>query len=179
MGNPTMPVNGAFHGHTGTIAFTTTFPASGMYVINVHLNSLPVSNYIFGQASTNYFIQVVDAEEGQQQSSNHQLAATEVTSPNEPNHIAILGQDPPFFSPNNLTVKAGTTITVKNHDSIPHTFTSTNDGKDVQSPNASGKFDTGVLMGNADAQITIDKAGTYNYFCSIHPFMRGTITVTG
>jgi hypothetical protein len=43
MGNPMMPMSGSFHGHTGQMAFTTTFPTSGLYVVNVNLNSLPVS----------------------------------------------------------------------------------------------------------------------------------------
>jgi plastocyanin len=61
------------------------------------------------------------------------------------------------YSPNNLTVKAGTPITVKNHDAIPYTVASTADGADVQSPTASDVFDTGVMMMNREAQITIDE----------------------
>jgi plastocyanin len=172
MGNPMMPVSGSFHGHTGQMAFTTTFPTSGVYIITTNLNSLPVSNYMFGQATTNFRIYVEDAE-----GSGDNTPVT--VTPDQPNHIAILGQDAPFYGPNNLTVKAGTAITVVNHDSIPHTLTSTADAAGVQSPTASDVFDTGVLMMNGEAQITIDEPGTYNYFCTIHPFMRGTITVTG
>jgi plastocyanin len=172
MGNPMMPASGSFHGHTGQMAFTTTFPTSGLYILNVNLNSLPVSNYMFGQAAATYKIYVEDSSAAGEN-------INEISPPEQPNHIAILGQDAPFYSPNNLTVKAGTTITIVNHDSIPHTLTATADGADVQSPTASDAFDTGLLMMNGEAQITIDEPGTYNYFCSIHPFMRGTITVTG
>jgi plastocyanin len=172
MGNPMMPMSGSLHGHTGQMAITTTFPTSGLYILTVNLNSLPVSNYIFGQASTNFRVYVEDAEDA---ASGGSALAT----PDQPNHIAILGQDAPFYSPNNITVKAGMTITVVNHDSIPHTLTSTADGTDVQSPTASDTFDTGLLMMNGETQITINEPGTYNYFCSIHPFMRGSITVTG
>ncbi len=45
-----MQMSRSFHGHMGQMAFTTTFPTSGLYILNVNLNSLPVSNYIFGQA---------------------------------------------------------------------------------------------------------------------------------
>lgn len=172
MGNPMMPMSGSFHGHTGQMAFTTTFPTSGLYILNVNLNSLPVSNYIFGQAAATFKVYVEDAEGSASEENT-------ATIQDQLNHIAILGQDAPFYGPNNLTVKAGTTITVRNHDSIPHTLTSTADAADVQSPTASGAFDTGVLMMNGEAQITIDEPGTYSYFCTIHPFMRGTISVTG
>jgi hypothetical protein len=86
MGNPMMPVSGSFHGHTGQMAFTITFPTSGVYIITANLNSLPVSNYMFGQATTSFRVYVEDAE--------HSAAAENVIStPNQPNHIAILGQD--------------------------------------------------------------------------------------
>lgn len=175
MGDPMMPVSGSFHGHTGQMAFTTTFPISSVYVITANLNSLPVSNYMFGKATTNFKVYVEDAAEGSTTENT-----TTVKTPEQPNHIAILGQDAPFYAPNNITVKSGTTVTVVNHDSIPHTLTSTADAADVQSPRANDAFDSGVLMMNGEAQIKIDdEPGTYDYFCTIHPFMRGTITVTG
>lgn len=170
MGSDMMPMMGALHGHTGQFALTTAFPASGKYIVRVDLNSLPVSNYIFGQASARF---VLNVEDGTTQGR----VTTSVEQ--KQNQIVILGQDPPFYSPNNITVKAGTPITVINSDAIIHTLTATHDNIDVVSPTASNEFDTGLLRFGEQKQIIVNEPGTYNYFCMLHPFMRGSITVTG
>lgn len=66
-----------------------------------------------------------------------------------------------------LTVAKGTTVTWTNNDNQAHTATS------------SGNFDTGSIAAGATGTATFDKAGTFAYICSFHPFMKGTITVTG
>jgi plastocyanin len=71
-----------------------------------------------------------------------------------------------MFHPMNLTVRAGTTITVTNDDDIEHTATA-----------IGGAFDTGALTQGKSARFTLDKPGTYQYACSFHAFMRGVITV--
>ena len=70
------------------------------------------------------------------------------------------------FAPQPLTVRAGTTITVTNDDGTAHTVTATK-----------GAFDTGDIDGGATAQITVDRPGSYSYFCDIHQYMKGTIHV--
>lgn len=71
------------------------------------------------------------------------------------------------FSPNNLTVKTGTTVTWTNNDSTTHTITSDN-----------GAFQSsGNLNQGAKYTFTFTKAGTYPYHCSIHPNMKGTVVV--
>jgi plastocyanin len=70
------------------------------------------------------------------------------------------------YSPNPLQVRVGTKVTVTNDDATTHTLTA----KD-------GAFDTGELAGGAHTTITLSKAGTYEYFCQIHNYMTGTITV--
>ena len=71
------------------------------------------------------------------------------------------------FSPQTLTVKSGDKITWINHDEEPHTVVSV--GKKFQKSSA---LDT-------DQQFTITAGtpGTYEYFCSVHPKMTGTIIV--
>jgi plastocyanin len=71
------------------------------------------------------------------------------------------------FNPDTITVAKGTQVTWTNSDNAPHTAT------------ASGTFDTGTLRNGASKAITLDKPGTYNYICTIHPSMKGTVTVTG
>lgn len=69
------------------------------------------------------------------------------------------------FSPAHLTVKAGTTVTWKNQDDIPHTVVS------------AGKFKSKALDTDASYAFTFTAAGDYTYFCSLHPHMTGTIKV--
>ena len=72
------------------------------------------------------------------------------------------------FSPTNLTVKAGTTVTWTNNDAATHTVTSDN-----------GAFtSSGNLKTNDTYQFTFMTAGSYPYHCTIHPSMQATITVT-
>ncbi len=71
------------------------------------------------------------------------------------------------FAPASLRVGKGTRITVANHDSTAHTATA-DDGK---------SFDTGDIDPGSSATVTLSKAGTYSYHCSIHSFMHGTIVV--
>jgi len=70
------------------------------------------------------------------------------------------------FGPNELKVAAGTTVTWTNRDDIPHTVVS-NDGV----------FKSKVLDTDEKYSFTFSKAGTYPYFCSIHPKMVGKVVV--
>jgi plastocyanin len=71
------------------------------------------------------------------------------------------------FSPKPITVKAGSTITVINDDNTTHTLTADN-----------GAFNTGDLGGGRRGSVTVDRAGTYRYHCTIHTFMTGTARVS-
>jgi plastocyanin len=72
------------------------------------------------------------------------------------------------FSPATLTIPAGTTVTWTNHDDIPHTVVSTDDPR---------VFKSKVLDTDEKFSFTFSKAGTYPYFCSIHPKMTGKVVV--
>jgi plastocyanin len=71
------------------------------------------------------------------------------------------------FAPARLTAKSGAKITVSNDDSTAHTFTA-NDGT---------SFDTGPLDPGSSQTVSVSKPGSYAYHCSIHPFMKGTLSV--
>ena len=68
------------------------------------------------------------------------------------------------FSAANVTIKAGGTVTWHNIDDLTHTATG-------------ATFDTGNLAFNATSTKTFAAPGTYNYACTIHPFMTGKVTV--
>jgi len=72
-----------------------------------------------------------------------------------------------MFNPQTLTVKSGEKITWINHDDEPHTVVSV--GKKFQKSSA---LDT-----DQEFTITAGAPGTYEYFCSVHPKMTGTIVV--
>lgn len=64
-------------------------------------------------------------------------------------------------------VEAGGRVVVTNRDSSPHALTSSD-----------GLFDTGALNQNKQATLTAPtRAGTYRFFCAIHPSMTGTLAV--
>jgi plastocyanin len=70
------------------------------------------------------------------------------------------------FAPVALTVAAGTTVTWTNRDDIPHTVV-----------NISGAFKSKVMDTDEKFSYKFAKAGTFEYFCSIHPKMTGKVVV--
>ena len=96
------------------------------------------------------------------------------------NVIIVKGADKPsnemFFYPQNLFVTPGSTITWLNQDSAIHTATSTN-GEELITNYV---FDTDfVQTGQSSKPIIMPQQdGLISYYCKIHPFMTGTVTVT-
>jgi plastocyanin len=85
-------------------------------------------------------------------------------------------QGTPDYDPDALTVKKGDKINVDNVDTMPHTVTNGESGSD---PNSGKLFDTSIINGGASAEIdtsTVD-AGTHPYYCMVHPYMTGSLTV--
>ena len=70
------------------------------------------------------------------------------------------------FGPQTLTVSVGTTVVWTNRDDIPHTVVSTD-----------GVFKSKVRDTDEKFSYTFTKAGTYPYFCSVHPKMTGKVVV--
>lgn len=71
------------------------------------------------------------------------------------------------FAPATLTVSVGTTVTWTNRDEEPHTVAATD-----------GSFHSPGMGTGATFRHTFTDAGTFDYVCSIHPMMRGTVVVT-
>lgn len=93
-------------------------------------------------------------------------AATSAPAAAAPVNIDVQG----FKFPPNTDVAAGTKVTWTNKDSVGHTVTS------GARPNKDGKFD-GQLDASGTFSFTFTTAGTYQYFCTVHSSMNGTITV--
>jgi plastocyanin len=101
------------------------------------------------------------------------LAAAALVPQLEPAKPAVaqasVGVDNFSFTTPVITVKPGTAVTWTNHDDIPHTVTA-DDGPPPSF--RSHPLDTGDQFARV-----FDKPGTYHYFCSLHPKMRGTVIV--
>jgi LPXTG-motif cell wall-anchored protein len=69
------------------------------------------------------------------------------------------------FSPGSITVNVGDTVTW------------TNQGPSGHSATAGGNFDTGIIPAGSSASHTFNAAGTFDYICTPHPFMHGTVKV--
>ena len=74
------------------------------------------------------------------------------------------------FSPAVITVKVGTKVTWTNKDSVQH---------NIVADEASSNAPNGDLIAKGESySFTFNKAGTYSYHCSPHPFMKATVIVT-
>jgi plastocyanin len=87
--------------------------------------------------------------------------------------VASTGSDGPqvgvdnfAFSPVIARVTTGATVTWTNHDDVPHTITSTEK-----------KFGSPALDTDERFSHTFETAGTYKYYCSLHPKMTGQVMV--
>jgi plastocyanin len=79
------------------------------------------------------------------------------------------------YEPPTVTVSAGGTVVWDNQDNALHTATSGN----PETATPDGKFDTGLIGANQQSKpVTMPtEPGDYVYFCTLHPFLVGTVTV--
>ena len=92
------------------------------------------------------------------------LSVTASDQPSGPN--AEVKIDNFSFAPETIKVSVGTTVTWTNRDDIPHTVVSTD-----------GVFKSKVRDTDEKFSFTFTKAGTYPYYCSVHPKMTGKVVV--
>ncbi|MFL6522691.1 MAG: cupredoxin domain-containing protein [Nitrososphaera sp.] len=85
-------------------------------------------------------------------------------------------QGSPDYDPDNLTAKKGDQVTVVNQDTVPHTATA---GTGPQDPNSAKLFNTSIINPSESATISLAQAnpGEVDFYCMIHPYMTGKITV--
>ncbi|MEU0170573.1 cupredoxin domain-containing protein [Streptomyces iakyrus] len=108
-----------------------------------------------------------NGDDGSPATTSSPTATSPASPPASPGPVRITMKD--FaFSPATLTVKAGEKVTVANEDSAAHTVTATE----------GGAFDTGSIAGGKSGTFTApSKAGSYDFVCTFHPNMTGTLTV--
>ena len=76
------------------------------------------------------------------------------------------------FIPSKVSINAGDTISWTNDDTAVHTTT----GGSI-STGTTGTFDSGLIQSGVQYEYTFDSAGTFDYFCVVHPWMSGTVSV--
>ena len=77
------------------------------------------------------------------------------------------------FIPYEVSIAVGGEVIWSNVDSAAHTVTSGN-----PSDEPGGVFDSNLFMAGNTFSHTFDEAGTYEYFCMVHPWMKGIIQVS-
>jgi len=82
------------------------------------------------------------------------------------------GCEPDCFIPSTVVITVGGTVTWENTDTMAHTSSS---GTPADGPD--GVFDSSLVMAGASFSHTFDSAGTFDYFCMVHPWMTGTVIV--
>lgn len=115
-------------------------------------------------------------------SESSTAASAPASAPAAPSGTAIsipagaATQGNPSYAPDSLTVSKGDVIAVSNEDSVPHTVTS---GSGPQDPNSAKLFDTSIIMAAESGEIDTAtlEVGEYQFYCTVHPFMTGLITV--
>ena len=117
---------------------------------------------------------------GNQSGNQNQSSAAKTSTPpttSGPTVIISPGSSSPsnakFFDPPKLTVSKGTTVTWKNGDSTMHTVTSGS----AQGGESGTVFDSSYLTGGKTFQWTPNSTGTFDYYCTLHPYMKGQVVV--
>ncbi len=77
------------------------------------------------------------------------------------------------YIPATVSIKVGDTVNWTNDDTAAHTVTS---GTPTTGPD--GNFDSSLVMGKGAFSHKFDTAGSYDYFCMVHPWMKGVVSVS-
>lgn len=106
-------------------------------------------------------------EQAHKEASEQKSEDTLSSTPSASNEVKIQDYS---YQPASITVKVGTKVTWTNQDSVRHDVVDDNDNPDGPS---------GPLLAKGESySFTFTKAGTYNYHCTPHPYMKGTVIVT-
>ena len=77
-----------------------------------------------------------------------------------------------YYDPTDISVSIGTTVVWTNNDNAAHTVTSGSLEQGI-----SGEFDSDLMPPGESFEYTFNTADTFDYFCLLHPWMIGTVTV--
>jgi plastocyanin len=113
---------------------------------------------------------VTEAETGAEEATEEAEDATETESEPAPSGEASKSEKVDIveftYQPDPVVVQVGGKVIWQNQDTAPHTATADD-----------GSFDTGTIEKGKIGSETFKEAGTFTYFCEIHPTMHGTVEV--
>ncbi|MBA4718777.1 MAG: protease inhibitor Kazal-type [Nitrosopumilus sp.] len=154
------------------------FSGNALAVHTMHTNQFTVSYSVSATATAGETVELEEEimMEGKETMMEEETMMAEPTTI----HVEIpVGTSVPgceetnsCFSPADITINAGDTVHWMNVDTAAHTVTG---GSPADGP--SGVFDSSLVMAAATYEFTFDEAGGYDYFCMVHPWMLGSVTV--
>lgn len=106
--------------------------------------------------------------------STDDTTSPEATSPGQTSDATEATIDDFRFRPETIEVGSGGTVTWTNEDDTAHTVTAGSE----EAPEED-RFDLEVGAAGDTVSHTFDEPGSYAYFCELHPFMTGTVEVSG
>jgi plastocyanin len=156
------------------LTFEFTFNEAGTfdYFCMVH-------PWMTGKVIVNNVEDMVIVEEPEPETTTPELEPTSESLPipaivSIPVGVAVPGCEETnvCYLPYEITVTKGTTVSWMNADSAAHTVTS-----GTVKSGASGEFDSSLFMPGSVYEFTFNDAGSYDYFCIVHPWMTGIVNV--
>lgn len=121
-----------------------------------------------GKDDVNDGLSNMEASQMEDSPATQQNSAQTATVTSEANALAIEIKD--FaFTPATIKIKAGTTVTWTNKDSVQHNVVADKESSDAPKSE--------LLAKDESYEFTFNKPGTYSYHCSPHPNMKGTVIV--
>ncbi len=164
----------------GETVFELTFvdPKNAMGSWEFEGNALAVHTMHTNQMTVSYSVSAT-ATAGETMEVEEEVMMEEPTGPTTHSVDVPVGTSVPgceetneCWSPADVTINAGDTVHWMNVDTAAHTVTG---GSPADGP--SGVFDSSLVMVDATYEFTFDDAGSYDYFCMVHPWMVGSVTV--
>jgi len=164
----------------GETIFELTFvdPKNAMGSWEFSGNALAVHTMNTNQATISYSVSATvtpgQTMEVEEEPMMEDTAAPQTHTVDAPAGTSVPGceETNSCFTPANITINAGDTVEWNNIDTAAHTVTS---GSPADGP--SGVFDSSLLMADATFAFTFEDAGEYDYFCMVHPWMVGSVSV--
>ncbi len=132
------------------------------------ISSLIISAIIISSIFALQFGQVESSSDVQDQNTIEKLAT--VTMPTKSSRPGCDGTNTCYI-PSKISIKQGESVTWLNEDAAFHSVTSGT----YENPN--GMFDSGYLDPNESFSIKFEESGTFDYFCTLHPWMKGKVVV--
>jgi len=149
------------------------FSGNALAVHTMHTNQFTVSYSISATATAGETVELEEEVMMEEETMMEESAGPTTIHVEIPVGTSVPGCEPDScYSPAKITINAGDTVHWMNVDTGAHTVTG---GSASNGP--SGVFDSSLVMADATYEFKFDDAGSYDYYCMVHPWMTGSVTV--